>query len=103
MEYMIDGGNMDEKDLRIQTLKAENKKLTEELKQLKSQPAAGDMDKLTTEMMEHICDNLCKHPNRVDITQEELDEVCDECKMGKFVCDILNTYNHQMQQATTPA
>ena len=59
-----------------------------------------DMDKLTTEMMEHICDNLCKHPIRVGQIQEELDDICAECKMGKFVCDILNTYNHRMQQLT---
>lgn len=51
-----------------------------------------DMDKLTTEMMEHICDNLCKHPcNAKD--QEELDEICAECIMGKFVCSILNAHN----------
>lgn len=57
-----------------------------------------DMDKLTTtEMMEHICDHLCKHPcNAKD--QEELEDICAECKMGKYVCDILNTYNRQMQQ-----
>lgn len=95
---------MTEKDLQIQDLKAENEKLKEELEQLKQPKAAvdTDMDKLTTEMMEHICDNLCKHPcNAKD--QEELDDICAECKMGKFVCDILNTYNRHMQQATTPA
>lgn len=50
------------------------------------------VDKLTTEMMEHICDNICKHPCRTDIDQEELEEICAECKMGKFVCDICNEY-----------
>ena len=51
-----------------------------------------DIDKITTEMMEHICDNLCKHPiNAKD--QDELDEICSSCQMGQFVCDILNTYN----------
>ena len=91
---------MDEKDLRIQTLKAENKKLTEELEQLKSQPAAvdTDMEKLTTEMMEHICDNICKYPcNIKDV--EKLEDICAECKMGQFVCDILNAYN-RLQQAS---
>ena len=89
---------MDEKDLTIQELRAKNKKITEELKQLKKQRAAVDMDKLTKEMMEHICDNLCKHPIRVGQTQDELDDICAECKMGKFVCDILNTYNHKAKQ-----
>lgn len=56
-----------------------------------------DMDKITTEMMEHICDNLCKHPGNAK-DQEELDNTCAECKMGKFVCDILNMYNHQTKQ-----
>ena len=51
------------------------------------------MDMLTTEMMEHLCDNLCMHPNRVGVSQEELDEICDGCKMGHFVCGILNEYN----------
>ena len=79
---------MTEKDLQIQDLKAENEKL--------KQPKAAvdtDMDKLTTEMMEHICDNICMHPIRVGQTQDELDDICAECKMGKFVCDILNAYN----------
>lgn len=53
-----------------------------------------DMDKLTTAMMEHICDNLCMNPIRVGQTQDELEDICAECKMGKFICDILNTYNH---------
>lgn len=51
-----------------------------------------DIDKLTTEMMEHICDNLCKHPTKAK-DQEELDEICSSCQMGQFVCDVLNTYN----------
>ncbi|MBQ4560251.1 MAG: hypothetical protein IJA54_08030 [Tyzzerella sp.] len=53
----------------------------------------ADIDKLTTEMMEHICDNLCKHPTKAK-DQEELDEICSSCQMGQFVCDVLNTYNH---------
>lgn len=86
---------MTEQDLVIQELRAENEKLTEELEQLKTPKTAvdGDMDKLTTEMMEHICDNICMHPIRVGQTQDELDDICAECKMGEFVCDILNTHN----------
>ena len=57
-----------------------------------------DIDQITTEMMEHICDNICMHPIRVGQTQDKLDDICAECKMGKFVCDILNTYNHQSKQ-----
>lgn len=49
------------------------------------------MDGITTEMMEHICDNLCKYPDQ--LSKKELEDKCAECKMGRFVCDILNQYN----------
>lgn len=50
------------------------------------------MDGITTEMMEHICDNLCKYPDQ--LSEEELEDKCTtDCKMGRFVCDILNQYN----------
>ena len=52
----------------------------------------SDMEKITTEFAEYICDSLCKHPGEC-FRQETLDEICVECKMGKFICDILNTYN----------
>lgn len=51
------------------------------------------MDQIVTEMREHFCDKLCKHPCRTDIDQEQLDAICDECKMGEYTRDILNTYN----------
>lgn len=51
----------------------------------------SDMDKITTEFAEFICDKLCKYP--CVCNQEELDEHCDECKVGKFICDICNSYN----------
>ena len=49
------------------------------------------MDKLTTEFAEHICDNLCRYPHLLG--GEELEDKCSGCKMGKFICDILNEYN----------
>ena len=49
------------------------------------------MDGITTEMMEHICDNLCRHPDQ--LSAMELEDECAECKMSRFVCDILNQYN----------
>lgn len=39
------------------------------------------MDGITTEMMEHICDNLCKYPNQ--LSGEQLEDKCAECKMGR--------------------
>ena len=49
------------------------------------------MDGITTAMMEHICDDLCKYPDQ--LSGEALEDNCAECKMGRFVCDILNQYN----------
>lgn len=49
------------------------------------------MDGITTEMMEHICDNLCRHPDQ--LSAMELEDECAKCKMSRFVCDILNQYN----------
>lgn len=47
-------------------------------------------------MAEHICDNICKHPaaikNKV-ISQDTLDVICSECKVGKFLSDIINVGN----------
>lgn len=53
----------------------------------------NNMDKITTEMAEHFCDELCRHPFRTDITQEQLDEICDGCEMGKYICCILNEHS----------
>ena len=42
------------------------------------------MDVITTEMMEHICDDLCKYPDH--LSGEALEDKCAEYKMGRFVC-----------------
>lgn len=49
------------------------------------------MDKITTEMAEHICDHICGNIDGVPTGHAE--DICLECKMGKFICDILNEYN----------
>lgn len=51
-----------------------------------------DIQKITTEMMEYICDHVCIAPKTV-LDDEQLERYCEECKMGKYVCDICNTYN----------
>lgn len=51
----------------------------------------NEMDKITTEMAEYICDKLCIYPQTKQ--EDELEEICCECEMGKFVCDICNKYN----------
>lgn len=52
------------------------------------------MDGITTEMMEHICDNLCKYPDQLN--GEQLEDKCAECKMGQFVCEI-----HELKERDT--
>lgn len=48
------------------------------------------MNKVTTEFAEHICDNLCRYPHMSD--GKSLEIICSDCKIGKFICDILNEY-----------
>jgi len=50
------------------------------------------MDKITTEMAEHICDMICGNLDDVH-DQNKADEICADCKMGQFIFDILNEYN----------
>ena len=56
--------------------------------------AEKDIDNITTEMMEHICDNICKYPV-MGLGDGELENICAECKMGQYVCDILNNSNQE--------
>lgn len=53
---------------------------------------ATDMENIVDSMAEYICDNVCKHPVKCT-SEEELDDICCECNLGRYVCDILNTYN----------
>lgn len=61
-----------------------------------------DLNSITTEMMEHICDNLCWYPEEVK-DPDELERVCAECKMGKFVCDIINPGKSNFERLTVDA
>lgn len=50
------------------------------------------IEKITTEMAEYICDMCCGNLDDVSC-QEDADEICAECKLGKFICEICNEYN----------
>lgn len=50
------------------------------------------MENITTEFAEYICDMVCGNLDDVK-NQEDADRICDECKAGKFICDICNEYN----------
>lgn len=39
-----------------------------------------DLDRLTTEMMEYVCDHLCRYPE-MEPDEESLEELCGGCKM----------------------
>ena len=53
----------------------------------------NEMQEVILKMMEHICDNLCVHPKRTDIAEEELENICADCEMDQYVGNILNTYD----------
>lgn len=60
-----------------------------------------EMDRLVEEMMEHICDELCRYPELCGYEaegQEELERICAECKMGGYTCQILNAYNRDVTE-----
>ena len=56
----------------------------------------NEMDKIVTPMMEHLCDHLCRFPWETE-RKEDLEDICANCKMGQYVCNILNTYNAACQ------
>jgi hypothetical protein len=49
------------------------------------------MEKITTSMMEYICDNLCKYPER--LSEDALRDECINCKMEKYACAILKHHD----------
>lgn len=59
-----------------------------------------DLNKITTEMMEHICDSICRFP-RESKDPDELEGICVGCKMGKFVFDIINPGKSNLEKLTT--
>lgn len=54
----------------------------------KGRSRMNKIDLITTEMAEHICDELCRYP--VFFKDESLENNCAECKLGQYICDILN-------------
>lgn len=46
-----------------------------------------DLEMITMEMAEYVCDKLCIYPRTVT-DQEEMDRICAECKMEQFVRQI---------------
>lgn len=42
-----------------------------------------ELEQMTEEMLEDVCDRLCRFPGKVD-NQVKLDEACAVCRMGWF-------------------
>jgi hypothetical protein len=60
----------------------------------------SEMDKVIEDMMGYVCDYICQYRAKAK-NEEELSEICNDCQMGKHVCDILNIHNAvgQLQEA----
>lgn len=50
------------------------------------------MDQITTAMREYVCEHICPFPWEVS-DQEEMDRICADCQMDRYLAEILNTYN----------
>lgn len=50
------------------------------------------MEKIILEMADFICDKICKNPINTQ-SEEKLEDICSECKLSKFLCDISNTFD----------
>lgn len=49
----------------------------------------NDLDRLTTEMMEYVCDHLCRYPE-MEPDKESLEEICEGCEIGGVIRSILD-------------
>lgn len=90
---------MDHKDVIIQDLKAKNKKLTEELKQLKKQPAAVEtnMERLTGRD-EHGNANYPYCFREDTCKGYGASSKCDDCPMTTKICEKLAQYEDLEEQ-----
>ena len=52
----------------------------------------NNIDQITSDMASYVCDELCKYPCEIKDV-EKLEDICCECKMAKFIADIINTHN----------
>lgn len=53
------------------------------------------MQEITTEFAEYIYDEICTKIQ--SIPEDDAAEICDCCKMGKYICDNLNKHNREVK------
>lgn len=46
-------------------------------------------EEIVTEMMETVCDKICKYPCTIE-DQDELDDICCDCPVSDFTTELLN-------------
>lgn len=42
---------------------------------------------ITESLKEYVCECLCQYPKEAE-SQEDLDQICDKCKMGQYLSEI---------------
>lgn len=52
----------------------------------------NEMYRITTELAEWTCDQICIYPHKIH-NEEMLADICCECALGSYICQILNLYN----------
>lgn len=60
----------------------------------------NEMEKIVTPMMERLCDHMCRFPWET-VRKEDLEEMCAECDLQRYVCEIQSTYNVACQLQVT--
>lgn len=48
----------------------------------------GILDEMTEEMEGYVCDSLCRYSSDGSMTQEELEGICEDCRLHIYVSDI---------------
>ncbi len=64
-------------------------KIERQMKRIKKEQISEITAKvITPEMMEYICDELCRHP-REGLDEDDFNDICCKCRMGEFVNNIV--------------
>ncbi len=48
----------------------------------------GIVDEITEEMKGYVCDSLCRYNSDGSMAQEELEGICEDCRLHIYASDI---------------